>query len=143
MGAGSEVVLARLGQVLRPQDSCSRPATLTAHIVILSSHRAALVVLVASAVAANAAPSLTVMTSVPSVEVNGLQNLKVIVTVLNTGDEPPNLLNDPHVILDSYPEHSFTITNAAGAHPIFSGVIVNHPRLFSGRRLANGFGSWF
>ena len=110
---------------------------------MLSSLRAALVALVASAVAANAAPRLSVMTSVPNVEVNGLRNLKVVVTVFNTGDERLKLLKDPHGVLDSFPEDSFTIAGAAGVHPLFSGAAVNFPRLVSGKRLADGFGSPF
>ena len=94
---------------------------------MLSSLRATLVVLITSAVAANAAPSLTVKSSTPNVEITGLQNLKVAVTVFNTGDETMKLLNGPRGVLDSFPEHSFTITNAAGSRPSFSGAKVNHP----------------
>ena len=129
--------------VLRPQGSCSRPVALTPHITMLSSLRAALVALVASAVAANAAPGLSVMTSVPNVEVNGLRNLKVVVTVFNTGDEPLKLLKDPHGVLDSFPAESFTITSAAGVRPLFSGAAVNRPHLVSDKRFADGFGSPF
>ena len=86
--------------------------------------RAAIVVLVASAIVANAAPSLAVMTSVPNAEVDGLQNLEVTVTVFNTGDQTLKLLNDPRGVLSSFPEHSFTITNGNGSHPLFSGARV-------------------
>ena len=110
---------------------------------MLSSFRAALVVLVAFAAAAGSAPSLSVMTSVPNVEVNGLRNLKVVATVFNTGDESLKLLKDPHGVLDSFPEDSFIITGVAGVHPLFSGARVNRPRLVSGKRLADGFGSRF
>ena len=92
-----------------------------------SSLHAILAVLVASAVVAGAAPSLTVKTSAPNVEVDGLQNMKVTVTVLNTGDEVLKLLNDPRGVLNSFPEDSFIITNANGTHPSFDGAEVNHP----------------
>ena len=139
MGAGSEAIR----PFLRPQDSYSRSIASTARIVMLSSLPVALVVLVASAVVANAAPSLSVMTSVPNVDVNRLENLKVVVTVFNIGDEPLKLLKDPRGVLDSFPEDSFTITGAAGVRPLFSGATVGRPRLVSGKRLADGSGSRF
>ena len=108
-----------------------------------SSLRAALAILVPSVVAVNAASSLTVKTSVPNVEVDGLQNLKVIVTVSNTGNEILKLLNDPRGVLSSLPEHSFTVTNAAGSHPRFSGAKVNHPSGSLADVCANAFCSYF
>ena len=110
---------------------------------MLSSLRAALVILAASVVAVDATSSLTVKTSVPNVEVDGLQNLKVIVTVFNTGNETLKLLNDPRGVLSSFPEHSFTITHAAGSHPRFSGAKVNHPSGCLANVCANAFDSCF
>ena len=91
-----------------------------------SSLRAVVAVLVASAVAAGAAPSLTVKASAPNVEVYGLRNMKVTVTIINTGDEVLKLLNDPRGVLSSFPEDSFIITNANGTHPSFDGAKVNY-----------------
>ena len=92
-----------------------------------SSPRVALVVLAASALAVNATPSLAVKTSAPNVEVDGLQNLEVTVTVSNTGSETLKLLNDPRGVLSSFPEHSFNIANANGSRPSFNGAKVTHP----------------
>ena len=110
---------------------------------MLSSLRAALVVLIASAVAGDAAPGLTIKTSAPNAEVHGLQNLKVTVTILNTGDETLKLLNDPRGVLDSFPENSFTITNGAGSHPSFNGAKVSHLSGCPVKVRANAFGSRF
>jgi len=92
-----------------------------------SSIRASLVALVASAVAVSATPGLSLKISTPSVDVDGLENLKVTTTITNTGDETLKLLNDPRGVLDSFPENSFTITDASGSRPLFTGAKVNPP----------------
>ena len=79
-----------------------------------SSICASLVALIASAVIVSAAPGLTLKTSIPNVNVDGLESLKVITTVTNTGDETLKLLNDPRGVLESFPENSFTITAVDG-----------------------------
>ena len=84
--------------------------------------RVSLITLVASAVAVSAAPGLTVKTSIPDVQVDGLQNLKITATITNIGDEILKLLNDPHGVLDTFPEDSFNITGATGLHPSFNGA---------------------
>src|SRR6266478_4831707 len=84
-----------------------------------------LVALFASAVAVSAAPGLTVWTSTSNTNVHGLENLKVTTTIFNTGDETLKLLKDPHGVLDSFPENSFSITDAAGSRPSFVGARVN------------------
>lgn len=89
-----------------------------------SSLLAPLVALVVSALAASAAPSLTVTASTPNVDIDGLENLKVTTTVTNTGDETVKLLNDPRSVLHSFPENSFYITNSTGIRPPFSGAKV-------------------
>jgi len=90
-----------------------------------SSLPAFLVALVASAVAVSAAPGLTVKTSTPSAKVDGLGNLKVTTTIINTGDETLKLLNDPRGVLDTFPENSFSITDTTGSHPLFDGAKVD------------------
>ena len=94
--------------------------------MLFSSPRASLVALAASAVAVSASPGLTVKTSTPSTNVDGLQNLKVTTTITNTGDEILKLLNDPRGVLDPFPGNSFTITDASGSRPSFVGATVNH-----------------
>jgi peptidyl-Lys metalloendopeptidase len=88
--------------------------------------RASLAALVASAITASAAPSLTVKTSTPNAIVDGLGNLKVTATITNTGDETLKLLNDPRGVLNKFPENSFNITDATGSRPSFNGAKVNH-----------------
>jgi len=91
-----------------------------------SSLRASLVVLVASAIGVSAAPSLALKTSIPNVNVDGLENLKVTATITNTGDETLKLLNDPRGVLNPFPEDTFSIANTAGSRPSFNGAKVNH-----------------
>ena len=88
-----------------------------------------LIVLVASTVAVSAAPGLAIKTSTPNLEVDGLENLRVTTTVINTGDETLTLLNDPRGVLNPFPENTFSITNATGSRPLFNGAKVNHHRL--------------
>ena len=88
-----------------------------------------LLALVVSAIAVSAAPGLTLKTTTPTVNVDGLQNLKVTTTVTNTGDGTLKLLNDPRGVLNSFPENSFTVTNPSGSSPSFTGAKVNHPLL--------------
>jgi len=95
-----------------------------------SSLRVSLVAFVASAVTVSAAPGLTLKTSTPDVNINGLGNLKVTTTITNSGDETLKLLNDPRGVLDSFPENSFTITDAFGSSPSFVGAKVNRPSVY-------------
>jgi len=71
-----------------------------------SSVRASLVALIASAVAVSAAPGLSLKTSTHDANVDGLENLKVTTTIINTGDETLKPLNDPRGVLDPFPENS-------------------------------------
>ena len=73
--------------------------------------------------------------STPNVDVNGLENLKVITTVTNTGDETLKLLNDPHGVLYAFPANTFTITFPAGPNPEFIGAMVHHPSVGSQMRV--------
>lgn len=85
-----------------------------------------LIVLIASTVVVSAAPCLTVKTSTPNIEVNGLENLRVTTTVINTGGETLKLLNDPRGVLNSFPENTFSITDPTGSRPLFNGAKVNY-----------------
>ncbi|KIP10094.1 hypothetical protein PHLGIDRAFT_101670 [Phlebiopsis gigantea 11061_1 CR5-6] len=87
-----------------------------------SSLRSALVALVASAVAAAAAPGLSLTLS-GAEKVNGVDNLKVVAVVKNTGDETLTLLNDPRGPLSKLPADTFLIQHeATGASPSFTGI---------------------
>ena len=95
------------------------------------SLRPSLVALVALVAAAYSVPSvpppnLTVKTWTSDLNVDGLENLKVTTTVVNTGGESLKLLNDPRGVLDPFPEDSFTFANPSGSHPSFVGARVNH-----------------
>jgi len=94
--------------------------------MLSSSLCVSLVALTVSAVSVSAAPSLTLETSTPNVDVDGLENLKVTTTVTNTGDATLRLLNDPRGVLNTFPENSFTITDPAGSGPSFNGAKVDH-----------------
>ena len=74
---------------------------------------------------ASTTPGVVVKISAPYV--NLLGSLKVTATVTNTGDETLTLLRDPRGILNPFPGKTFTITNSAGASPLFIGAMVNHP----------------
>lgn len=89
-----------------------------------STLRSALVALIASAVAVSATPGLTVKLSGAD-KVNGVDNLKLVATVVNTGDETLKLLNDPRGPLSKMPTETFLIEHeATGATPAFTGVKV-------------------
>lgn len=87
------------------------------------SLRSTLIALVASAVAVSAAPGLSLKVSTPSA-VDGIENLKVVTTLTNTGDEALKLLNDPRGALNNFPTNTFYITDSTGASPAFVGAKV-------------------
>ncbi|KAG6873177.1 hypothetical protein C0995_001787 [Termitomyces sp. Mi166 len=89
--------------------------------MISNALRATLVALVASAVAVSAIPNLSVkVTGEPAV--TGVDKLVVKTTVTNTGDEILTLLNHPESPLNKLPANTFTITDASGATPTFTGI---------------------
>jgi peptidyl-Lys metalloendopeptidase len=58
--------------------------------------------------------------------VDNVVNLKVVATVTNTGDETLTILNDPHSPLSKLPADTFTISDASGASPAFTGIKVKY-----------------
>ena len=107
--------------------------------MLFPSLRTPLIVLVAFTAAVSATPGLTVKASTPNVEINGLENLRVTTTVLNTGDETLKLLNDPRGVLSSFPENTFNITDATGSRPLFNGAKVDNPFLFPAKVCVHAF----
>lgn len=99
-----------------------------------STLRSTLIALVASAVFVAAEPSLSLKVSSPST-VDGVQNLKVVTTLTNTGDESLKLLNDPRGILNTFPTNSFAVTDATGATPAFVGAKVGLLSVFGYSKL--------
>ena len=89
--------------------------------MVSTSLRAALFVLAATASVVFAAPGLSLMVTGPNI-VNGVENLKVVTTLTNTGDETLKLLKDPNSVLNTMPADTFTFTTADGSSPSFAGV---------------------
>jgi peptidyl-Lys metalloendopeptidase len=85
---------------------------------------ALLTILVSSAVV-SAAPALSVKVSGPA-NVVGVQALKLVTTVKNTGDQPLKLLKDPKGPLSPLPANTFDVVNAQGAHPAFTGIVAKY-----------------
>lgn len=56
----------------------------------------------------------------------GVENLKVVATITNTGDETLKILNDPRSLLSKRPANKFSITDARGARPAFTGIKVKY-----------------
>lgn len=55
--------------------------------------------------------------------IDGVANLKLTTTLVNTGDETLKLLNDPRGALNRIPTNTFEIINTdTGASPKFAGV---------------------
>lgn len=55
-----------------------------------------------------------------------VENLKVVATITNTGDETLKILNDPRGPLSPLPANTFAITDANGASPNFTGIKVKY-----------------
>ncbi|THU90099.1 peptidyl-Lys metalloendopeptidase [Dendrothele bispora CBS 962.96] len=53
---------------------------------------------------------------------DGVDNLKVLAKLTNTGDETLQVLNDPRSVLTSTPTNSFVISDDDGASPSFNGM---------------------
>jgi peptidyl-Lys metalloendopeptidase len=82
-----------------------------------------LIAIAISALSVSAAPGLTVKVSAPQ-NVAGVDSLKVVTTVTNSGTETLKLVNDPNGPLSTFPANTFAITDAAGKSPKFTGAKV-------------------
>ncbi|KAG6894864.1 hypothetical protein C0992_004260 [Termitomyces sp. T32_za158] len=103
-----------------------------------NAFRAILIAFIASAVTVSALPSISVKVSAPLLEpaanmrpvgesaVTGIDKLVVKTTVTNTGDEIITLLNHPESPLNKLPTNKFTITDATGSFPAFTGIKVKY-----------------
>ena len=99
--------------------------------MLFCTMRSVLVVLVASAVAAIAERGLEIKLSGTD-HADGVENLKVNVTVTNTGTESLELHIDPSSALHKSPTDTFLITHAeTDATPSFIGIKVSWPTLHS------------
>ncbi|PIL33833.1 hypothetical protein GSI_03539 [Ganoderma sinense ZZ0214-1] len=97
-----------------------------------ASLRAALVLLAASAPAVSAVPGLSLQVAGPTV-VNGVENLQVVATLTNTGDETLKLLKDPNSVLHTMPADTFAIATEDGASPSFVGVRLKYSPIQTSR----------
>ncbi|KAK7037541.1 hypothetical protein VNI00_011033 [Paramarasmius palmivorus] len=88
-----------------------------------ASLRSALVGLCLSAIAASASRSLSLSVTGPE-SVDGVDNLKVVASLQNTGDETLKILKDPRGVLSTLPTETFGITDVRGVTPGFTGIKV-------------------
>jgi len=134
--------IGRTRRLLKPRPKVSTAFTTFTTTTTMFSYSicGSLVALIASV---SAAPSLTLKTSTPDVNVSGLENLKVTTTITNTGDGTLKLLNDPRGVLNTFPENTFIVTNPAGSRPSFHGAKVNHPSSYPKNTRAHPFGFRF
>ncbi|KIY71307.1 zincin [Cylindrobasidium torrendii FP15055 ss-10] len=87
--------------------------------------RTSLVALVFAAIGVSAAPSLSLAVSGAD-SVVGVNNLEVVATLTNSGDETLKVLNDPNSVLNAIPANSFSIESDAGSVPAFVGAKVKY-----------------
>ncbi|KAI8981241.1 peptidyl-Lys metalloendopeptidase [Trametes punicea] len=87
--------------------------------------RTTLVAVAAFVAAVSAERGLSLKTSGPSA-VNGVDNLKIVTTLTNTGNETMKLLNDPRGALHMLPTNTFNITKDSGESPGFIGAEVKY-----------------
>ncbi|KAJ8073790.1 hypothetical protein AAF712_003261 [Marasmius tenuissimus] len=81
----------------------------------------ALIGLCLSSISVVAAPGLSLAVS-GSKNFAGVQDFKIITSLVNTGDETLKLLRDPRTVLSLLPTDRFAISNAEGASPAFTGA---------------------
>lgn len=68
-----------------------------------------------------AAPSLTLHVSGPRT-IKGVENIKLVTTAINTGDETLKLFNDPNSPLSLAQMDTFNIKDPASRKPLFTGI---------------------
>src|SRR6266436_3648901 len=78
-----------------------------------------------SAATVSSTPGLSLHLAGPET-VDGVQNLKVVATITNIGNETLKLLNDPRGPLDTMPTDTFAIQNDTGKEPDFVGIRVKY-----------------
>ena len=82
--------------------------------------------LLVAATSVAAAPGLSLKVSGPA-QVNNVNSLAVVATIVNTGDETLKLFNDPRGTLSTFETNSFAITSSSGVAPKFVGAKVSLP----------------
>ncbi|KAF4611490.1 hypothetical protein D9613_004137 [Agrocybe pediades] len=92
---------------------------------MFSAPRTLLAALVLAAVSVSADPSLSLKLSGPK-SAAGVENLRVVATITNTGSETVKVLNDPRTLLSKRPVNKFSITDGVGRRPAFTGIKVKY-----------------
>jgi len=90
-----------------------------------SSLRVILLILALESLGVSASPAISVTVTGPE-SVTDVENLTVVATVTNTGDETLKLLNDPEGPLSQAPTDTFSITDASGTGPTFTGMLIKY-----------------
>ncbi|KAF8963005.1 peptidyl-Lys metalloendopeptidase [Flammula alnicola] len=90
-----------------------------------NSLRGAFLALTSLAVVVSATQSLSLKVTGPE-SVASVENLNIVATITNTGDETVKVLNDPSGPLSKLPTDTFAITDATGAQPSFTGIKVKY-----------------
>ena len=100
--------------------------------------KAALASVALSAITASATQSVSLKVAGPS-DVTDVENLKVVTTITNTGDETLKLFNDPNSALSTLPANTFRIGNSAGAAPQFTGIKAKYSLKTAAEKGLNAF----
>ncbi|KAL1696007.1 hypothetical protein GGG16DRAFT_44080 [Schizophyllum commune] len=100
--------------------------------------KAALASVALSAITASATQSVSLKVAGPS-DVTDVENLKVVTTITNTGDETLKLFNDPNSALSTMPANTFRIGNSAGAAPQFTGIKAKYSLKTAAEKGLNAF----
>jgi peptidyl-Lys metalloendopeptidase len=58
--------------------------------------------------------------------IKDVENLKVTATITNTGSETLKILDDPRSLISTRPVNKFSITDAKGTRPSFTGIKVKY-----------------
>ena len=96
------------------------------------------VTVVSAVPAVSAVLDLAVGVSTPNV--NGLENLKVVAPVINTGGGTLKPLNDPRGVLNPSHGSTITITDPSGLSPSFGGDSVNRTSAYLTNPCTNASG---
>ena len=96
-------------------------SSLCAHFIALVAYSAA----GSAAPGISTVPDLNVKVSTSDANFDGLGNLKVTTTIVNTGCETLKPPNDPSGVLNPFSGDTFTITDPSGSRPSFGGSRVN------------------
>jgi peptidyl-Lys metalloendopeptidase len=90
-----------------------------------SSLHAIVFILALGSLGVSAERAISVTVTGPD-SVTDVENLTIVATVSNTGDQTVKLLNDPQSLLSNAPTDTFSISDASGTRPAFTGIKVKY-----------------